>query len=50
MSLLFSAYFRLFLPVLLLLAFSQPAMAATWAATLVLAAPAWLLWCLMTGQ
>ena len=47
MSLLFSGYFRLFLPVLLLLLLTSRTAAGAWAVSLVLAVPAWLLYSLL---
>ena len=47
MSLLFSGYFRLFLPILFLLVLTDVAAAVMWAASLVVAVPAWLLYSLM---
>ncbi|MCD6663514.1 MAG: hypothetical protein LT082_08950 [Comamonas sp.] len=50
MSLIFSAYFRLWFPVLLLLALTgASAGAAGWAASLLFVVPAWLLYCLLIG-
>ena len=47
MSLLFSGYFRLFLPVLVVLLLTSRMAAGAWAASLVLAVPVWLLYSLV---
>lgn len=47
MSLIFSAYFRLWIPVLLLLLVTGASASAAWAVSILFAAPAWLLYSLM---
>lgn len=44
-DLLLSAYFKLWLPALLWLAFLYPPYAMLWGLSMVLVIPVWLLWC-----
>lgn len=47
MSLIFSTYFRLWLPVLVLLLIASTPAAWTWAGSLLLVGPAWLIYSLV---
>ena len=46
MDMLFSTYFRLWIPVLVLLLIAGTTFAGVWAASLLLVGPAWLVWCM----